>query len=81
VSLRSIIIRSTGDGYLLVDQQTNAVLGPRFESLQAALAAARRHGASRVLHQSVDNRGRPLGEAVPLNAPETPGESGQGSTA
>jgi hypothetical protein len=79
VSSRSVVIRSTEEGYVVVDEHTNAIIAGPLESLQIALAAAAQYGATRVLHQAFDNRGRPLSEARPLNFPAP--DSGEGSTA
>jgi hypothetical protein len=60
-----VILRGdTSTGFHIVDAMTEAHLAGPLSSLSAAIEAARQHGACGVWQQSVDNRGRALGDPI-----------------
>ena len=62
-----VILRgSPADGFLLVDAQTGVLIaGPVF-TFEAVFEAAERHGAHALWRESLDERGRPLGDLFKL---------------
>ena len=62
-----VVLRgSTNHGYQIVDAISHRLLGGPVASVTAALELAAQHGATTVWQQSVDNRGRPLGDLQAL---------------
>jgi hypothetical protein len=57
-------------GFELIDALTSATIEHALPSVRAAIEAARRHGAGTIWQQTVDNRGRPLGDPFRLVSPE-----------
>jgi hypothetical protein len=53
-------------GVEIVDAVTRLRIAGRFRTLEAAVATARFYGAAAIWQQTVDNRGRPLGDAYRL---------------
>jgi hypothetical protein len=53
-------------GVEIVDAVTRQRIAGRFRTLEAAVATARFYGAAAIWQQTVDNRGRALGEAYRL---------------
>jgi hypothetical protein len=58
-------------GYELVDAVSCQPIGERVPTVGAALAVAHERGASRVWQQNLDNRGRPLGDLIPIPDSDT----------
>ena len=54
------------DTFLLVDVVTGKYLGGRFLGLEMALVAAKTRHPRAIWHQSVDERGRPMGDPFKL---------------
>jgi hypothetical protein len=52
----------TRQGFQIVDAISHEILAASIPTLEAAIETARRHGASAIWQQSLDNRGRPLGD-------------------
>jgi hypothetical protein len=53
-------------GVEIVDAVTRKRIAGRFRTIEAAVATARFYGALSIWQESVDNRGRPLGQAYRL---------------
>ncbi len=65
-----VILRGdTLTGFHIVDAITGAHIAGPLPSLLAAIEAARQHGARAIWQQSVDNRGRALGDPMRLLYP------------
>lgn len=65
-----VVLRGdTVTGFHIVDAITEAHIAGPLPSLSAAIEAARQHGAHAVWQQSVDNRGRALGDSMRLLYP------------
>jgi hypothetical protein len=66
-----ILIRGTSqNGFQLIDMPTGEYIAGPFQFLPVALAAARARRPRAIWQQSVDHRGRPLGE--PYRLPQPP---------
>jgi len=61
-----ILIRNTGDMFLLTDVVTGKHIAGPFKGYLLAAAAARIRGARGIWRQNVDEGGRPLGEPFRL---------------
>ena len=62
-----VLLRGDGnDGFELVKAKTHEPVQTNIPTLEAAIEVARTHGAGVVWQQSVDNRGRALGDPVRL---------------
>jgi hypothetical protein len=62
-----VVIRALQDGYAVFDAVTENVIGRQLASLGEAIVLARSKGAADVWHQSIDERGRALGEPFRLD--------------
>ena len=61
-----ILIRDTGDMFMLTDRVTGKHIAGPFKGYLLAAAAARIRGARAIWRQNVDERGRPLGDPFKL---------------
>ncbi len=61
-----VVQGTTANGYVLVDAITQRTIAGPVTLCAAAVALARALSTSDVWHQSMDNRGRPLGEPYRL---------------
>jgi hypothetical protein len=65
-----IVIRGTSEsGFQLVDAVTGKYIAGPFQYFPVAIAAARARRPDTIWQQSVDHRGRLLGEPLPLPLP------------
>ena len=70
-----LLIRGTGEsGFLLLEAVTLKPLAGPFEYLGTAVAAARARRPRVIWQQSVDNRGRLLGDPLRLPTPSSASE-------
>ena len=67
-----VVIRNTAnENFELVDAHTfERVAGP-YRSFEVAMAVARSYTTGNLFHQTLDNRGRVMGEPVPVHAIRT----------
>jgi hypothetical protein len=62
-----VLLRGHGNsGFELVKAKTHEPIQTNIPTLEAAIEVARAHGAAVIWQQSVDNRGRALGDPVRL---------------
>jgi hypothetical protein len=68
-STRDVLLRGdSATGFELVEAGSLHRIQGQIPSIEAAVEIARAHGAGVIWQQSVDNRGRPLGDPVRLFA-------------